>query len=192
MIFGLITLPAKSDSIHRRPLGESQEITDMTGAERNTLKDQLHGMIARQGNAIDFATPSRWVVEGIHQPEPFTASLSLLLPDRAILYFEGCSIAPEVTSLYERYRAANPAKVMRDTFVPVPATYHVIYSPSFIASLAGLLTTHALPEFIDHFKAYRDESLLFSFHDAFAGELLVSEDIPEKTVAEFCRRLGAS
>src|SRR6266478_6622574 len=44
----------------------------------------------------------------------------------------------------------------------------------------------------DHIKAYRGESLLFTFHDAFDGWLCISEHVPGSTVAEFCRAPGVS
>jgi hypothetical protein len=41
-------------------------------------------------------------------------------------------------------------------------------------------------------KAYREEKLLFAFHDAFDGsELLISDRIPVESVTRFCTSLGA-
>ncbi len=42
------------------------------------------------------------------------------------------------------------------------------------------------------FKAYRGETLLLSFHDAFDGTLRISERIAEETVARFAAGAGWS
>ena len=47
-------------------------------------------------------------------------------------------------------------------------------------------------EMFDHIKAYRGQSLLFTFHDAFDGWLLVSEHLPDDAIARFCQALGVS
>jgi hypothetical protein len=42
-----------------------------------------------------------------------------------------------------------------------------------------------------HVKAYRDEKLLFAFHDAFAGhDLLVSGRVSEEGIQAFCTSVG--
>jgi len=164
----------------------------MTSAEREQLKDNLRSMAAGRGDGIDLDTSFRWAIEGIEQPEPFMRHLPSLLPADAILYFEGGSIARDVSEFYESHRARNAVAVVRDTIFPVPDIYHVAFSPDVVARLCEFAATRAAQELFDHIKAYRGESLLFTFHDAFDGCLLISEHITEPVVAEFCQRLGAS
>lgn len=161
-------------------------------AERERLKDNLRDMAAGRGDGIDLDTPFRWVVEGIKQPQPFFASLPSLLPTDAILYFEGGSIASDTARFYERHRAPNAVVVVRDTIFPVPDIYHVTFSQEVATQLREWAAGRPSQELFDHIKAYRGESLLFTFHDAFDGYLLLSEHIAEPLVAEFCRNLGVS
>ncbi|MCW1884420.1 hypothetical protein OKA04_06730 [Luteolibacter flavescens] len=164
----------------------------MSNAERDHLKANLLGMIAGQGDGIDLDTPYRWNVKGIEEAERFFRSLDSLLPADSVLYFEGCSIAREVSEFYESHRAKNPVAVVRDTISPTPDTYHVDFSPAVVTGLCELTATRTSGEAFYHIKAYRGETLLFTFHDAFEGDLLISEHIAESTVADFCIRLGVT
>lgn len=149
-------------------------------------------MIAGHNDGIDLDTSFHWIVEGIKQPEPFFTSLASLLPADAILYVEGGRIAPEVATLYEAHLAQKPVAVVRDTLFPEPDIYHVNFSSEVAARLRELATTRPPHELCDHLKAYRENSLLFTFHDAFDGWLLISEHVSESVVAEFCRTLGVA
>ena len=164
----------------------------MTNVEREQLKDSLRAMAAGRGNGIALDTKFRWVVEGIKQPEPFFASLPSLLPVDAILYFEGSSIASDIARFYEGHRASNAVAVVRDTIFPVPDIYHVTFSSEVTTRLRELLASRPSQELFDHIKAYRGGSLLFTFHDAFQGHLLIAEHIGEPAVADFCNSLGVS
>lgn len=164
----------------------------MSASDREELKEQLRAMAAGRGDGIDLDTSFRWVIEGIEQPAPFIGGLPSLLPSDAVLYFEGCSIAREVSAFYESHRARNAVAVVRDTVFPVPDIYHVPFTQDVVVQLCEFATSRPSQELFDHIKAYRGESLLFTFHDAFAGNLLISEHMPAPLVAEFCRSLGVS
>jgi hypothetical protein len=164
----------------------------MNSAEREQFKDSLRGVIAGRHDGIDLDTPFHWIVEGIKQPEPFFACLGSLLPADAILYFEGISIASDIAKFYAAHRAANAVAVIRDTIFPVPDVYHVAGSAAVIDRLREWAASRPIPDLFDHVKAYRGESLLFTFHDAFDGWLLISDHASEPVVAEFCRNLGVT
>ena len=149
-------------------------------------------MIAGHNDGIDLDTPFHWIVEGIKQPEPFFTSLASLLPADAILYLEGGRIAPEAATFYEAHRAQNAVAVVRDTLFPEPDIYHIAFSPEVAARLRELAASRPPHELCDHLKAYRESSLLFTFHDAFSGWLMISEHISEPNMAEFCRSLGVT
>ncbi len=163
----------------------------MNSPEREQFKESLTGL-AGHGAGLDLDTPNQWVVEGVTQAELFFTHLNRLLPADAVLYFEGCTIAPEVTAFYERYRAKDALPVVRDTIYPVPDVYHVTFSPDVIAHLRELAAKRPLEELFYHLKAYQGESLIFTFHDAFTGELRISERLDEPAVADFCRLFGAT
>ena len=163
----------------------------MKNAEREKLKDNLRGMIAGRGDGIDLNTEFRWVLSGIKKPQLFFGNLHSLLTPDSILYFEGCSIAPDVAKFYESHRAGNAVAVVRDTLFPVPDCFHVSFLPEVIARLCEFATARPLNELFDHVKAYRGESLLFTFHDAFTTDLLISEQVSETAIAEFSNHIDA-
>jgi hypothetical protein len=164
----------------------------MPSTDREELKEQLRSMVAGRGEGIDLDTPFQWVIEGLKQPVVFFEHLPTLLPPDCILYVEGASIAPEVAAFYSSHRAPNAVAVVRDTIAPVPDIYHFTFSPDVCAALRQFAERHAVAEMFDHIKAYRGESLLFTFHDAFDGWLCISDHVPDTTVAEFCRVVGVS
>jgi hypothetical protein len=128
----------------------------------------------------------------LKQPVAFFEHLPTLLPSDSILYVEGTSIAPEIAAFYSLHRAANAVDVVRDTIAPVPDIYHFTCSPGICAALRQFAGKYPVAQMFDHLKAYRGESLLFTFHDAFDGWLCVSEHVPDTAIAEFCRALGVS
>jgi hypothetical protein len=167
----------------------------MTSAEREHLKDNIREIVAGD-DGIEMDTELRWVVSGIKEPVPFFQSLSLLLSPDAILYFEGCSVAPDVSAFYESHRAHSAVAVVRDTIFPVSGVFHVSFTSEVVTRLCELAASRPSKELFDHVKAYRDKVLLLHFHDAFYPNLdrslLISERIAEASVAEFSSRLGAS
>ena len=166
----------------------------MTNAEREQLKQSLECAAnpARPGEGIDLSTPFHWVSEEMEEPVAFFHHLPGLLPTDAVLYFEGTSITPDVARFYDQNRSRSTAPVARDTIWPVPEIYHVVFSSKVCARLGELSTRHAVQELFDHIKAYRGNSLLFTFHDAFCGWLRIAEHIPEPLVSAFFESLGAS
>ena len=164
----------------------------MPSTDIEELKEQLRAMVAGRGDGIDLDTPFQWVIEDLKQPATFFEHLPALLPPDSILYVEGTSIVPEVAAFYSSHHARNAVAVARDTIAPVPDIYHFTFSPDVCAALRRFSERHPVAEMFDHIKAYRGESLLFTFHDAFDGWLLISEHLPDETVARFCQLLGVS
>jgi hypothetical protein len=164
----------------------------MSATGREELKVQLRAMVAGRGDGIDLDTPFQWVIEDLKQPGAFFENLPRLLPPDSILYVEGTTIAPELAAFYSSHRADNPVDVIRDTIAPVPDIYHFRFSPDVCASLRQFAERHPVAGMFDHIKAYRGESLLFTFHDAFDGWLCISEHVPENFVVEFCHTLGVT
>ena len=157
------------------------------------LKEQLRAMAAGRLDGLDLDSVDRWVIGNLKDAPAFFRQLAVLIPEDCILYFEGCEIDPEMTRFYERNRAANAVSVVRDTVFPVPDTHHVAMSPAVIKELIGMLGQRPIAKCFYHVKAYREEKLLFTFHDAFDGsDLLVSEQVPEENVQAFSTALGGT
>ncbi len=164
----------------------------MDTPDREDILKQLRAMIAGRGDGIDLDTPFHWAVEGLKAPASFLEQLPSLLPPDSILYVEGTNIVPEVAASYSAHRAGNVVEVMRDTIAPVPDIYYVRFCNEVLARLCQFAASHSVAEMFDHLKAYRDATLLFAFHDAFAGTLRISDHLPEERVAQFCRALGVA
>jgi hypothetical protein len=164
----------------------------MIETDREELKEQLRAMSAGRGDGIDIDTPFHWVIEGLKQPVQFFEQLPELLPPDSILYVEGVRIAPDIAAFYASHRARNAVEVIRDTIAPIPDIYHVTFSREVLDGLCRFAESRRVEELFNHIKAYRGETLLFTFHDAFDDWLRVSEHVPESAVIRFCQRLGAS
>jgi hypothetical protein len=164
----------------------------MSATDRNEMIEQLRAMIAGRGDGIDLDTPFHWAVAGLKQPEPFFQHLPSLLPPDSILYVEGITIVAEVAALYSAHRAPNAVDVARDTIAPAPDIYHFQFSTEVANRLGEFAGRHSVAEMFNHFKAYRGETVLLSWHDAFDNPLRISERIAEETVARFSETLGVS
>lgn len=151
-------------------------------------------MVAGRGDGIELDSPERWVIENLRDPISFFRNLDLLIPEDSILYFEAINIAPEVARFYESNRATvGTVCVARDMVYPVPEIFHVPMKADVTERLTELLQKHSLENCFTHLKAYRQETLLVSFHDAFDGsDLRVSDQIPSERMEAFCKKLGSS
>lgn len=149
-------------------------------------------MIAGRGDGIDLDSPERWLIENLKDPVAFFRHIDQLIPADSILYFEGTGILPEIGCFYEAHRASNAVPVCRDTIFPAPQMFHVAMTAEVVEGIIGLLRAHPREACFNHVKAYRNEELLFAFHDAFDGsDFLVADRVPEQNVQAFCSSLGA-
>jgi hypothetical protein len=164
----------------------------MPASERKQLMDGLRGVLRGDGPGIDLDSPTHWVIVSVREPVPFFRALAKLLPDGAVLYMEGTSIAPYVAGFYERHAATDTVPVARDCISPVPDVFHVVFSPAVVDGLCELAEERANPELFDHIKAYHDGTLIFTYHDAFDGQLRVSGRLPESVILEFSSLMGGT
>ncbi|HWB59175.1 MAG TPA: hypothetical protein VG733_06775 [Chthoniobacteraceae bacterium] len=164
----------------------------MPDSEHEQLIPNLRALIAEDWRGLEIDSPTQWVVSEVKTPEPFFRSLISILPPGAILYMEGCNMRPWAVDLYERHAAPEIVPVARDTIAPMPRMFHIVYSATLIDELCEMVKGRDPWELFDHIKAYHSGRLLFTFHDAFAGELRLSGDIPAPVVEAFCRELDAT
>lgn len=162
----------------------------MPESEHEQLIPNLRAMIAGDGSGLEIDSEKWWAVTGIAAPIPFFQSLSKILPSGSVLYMEGEDIRPWAADLYERYVPAVIVPVARDTIAPMPKMFHVVFSDVLIGELCEMAQGRETRELFYHIKGYCGQKLLFTFHDAFSGQLLISGDIAEPMVAEFCGALG--
>lgn len=164
----------------------------MNNQERERLKDEMRAFVAGQADGIGIASEYRWVLTGANSPESFFKNLHLILDSDAVLYFEGCSIASDVSEFYESHKAPNPIAVARDTIFPVPQIFHVSFTPEAVARLCEFVANRPSDELFEHVKAYKGNSLLLAFHDAFSNECVLSGRLAESSVASFATSIGAT
>jgi len=69
----------------------------MTNSEREQLKANLRKMAAADDGGLQLDTQFRWVVSGIKGPVRFFQNVPLLLPPNGVVFFEGCSVARDIT-----------------------------------------------------------------------------------------------
>jgi hypothetical protein len=96
-----------------------------------------------------------------------------------------------VIAFCETHAAGKTTKVALGTIWPKPKVFHLSIAPEVVQELAALTGQHATPEICDHLHAYKDGRVLLEWHDAFDQKLLISREVSEEKVAEFCKRLGA-
>jgi hypothetical protein len=166
----------------------------MNSGNTEAYREQLRLMAAGRGDGIDLDSPERWVVENLLDPAAFFRNLELLIPGDSILYLECENLPAEVAKFYEAHRASSGAVcVTRDMIFPVPDIFHVQMQSGVAECIIGLVRRHSQILCFRHLKAYREEKMLFAFHDAFDGsDLLVSDQVPEPRVQAFSTALGTT
>jgi hypothetical protein len=68
--------------------------------------------------------------------------------------------------------------------------YHVEFTADFSDRLCLLIESQGLAAAFYHFKGYSESEVIFTFHDAFEGEFVVSRGVREESVREFANGLG--
>lgn len=132
-----------------------------------------------------------WEITGVNDSEKFFSALEELLVLPVYFCVEGTSIAPDVQALFASHATEPGLAIPTGTGWPKPKTFHVLATEEFLDELAATARNHAEPEICDHLHAYKDRRVLLQWYDAFDLPLIVDESVPEKSVQEFCRRLGA-
>jgi hypothetical protein len=164
----------------------------MPPSEREQLMNGLRAALRGEHAGIDLEPGKQWVIWSIREPIPFFRALTRLLPAGGVLYMEGTEIAPYVAGFYERHAPTDTVPVVRDTISPEPDIFHVSFSPAVIDGLCELAGERESSELFDHIKGYHNGALVFTYHDAFDGQLRVAERVPESVIREFCELLGGT
>jgi hypothetical protein len=148
---------------------------------------------ASERKGIDLGDTPAWEISPPRDAADFLRAISLLAPPESVLYLEGGSPPAEVRAYLANNAATRITKVTMGTIWPRPETFHVSISPRSLEGLAQLADRHALPEIAIHLHVYKGTEVLLQWYDAGDDDpLLVSKQIPEETVREFCRRLGVT
>jgi hypothetical protein len=108
-------------------------------------------------------------------PRGVLSSLPELLPLPVNLCFEGTSNSNDVRAFLASHSAAPTLHIPAGTIWPKPTIFHVLATGQFVNALVSLSSRHAESEVCDHFHAYKGNTGLMQWYDAFDLPLLVDE-----------------
>jgi hypothetical protein len=112
------------------------------------------------------------------------------MPQDAVLYVEGTSIASEVKDFLSANATSPTAFVTRGTAWPRPKSFHIPVTPALVGRLREFAECHAAPEMCDHLVVYRDGEVLLSAYDAGWETVWVRRDLPEDALFRLRSTLG--
>ena len=134
--------------------------------------------------------PEAWVVTAPRNRQAFIKYLHQLLPSGSCLFIEG-TVARDVKHFLRERQPTDVPNVPTDTLWPRPQTFHLPVTQKNTEGLARLMKQHALPEVLDHLKAYVGETMLLEWHDVYCDDpLFLSLVINEVVIKAFCEHLG--
>lgn len=154
------------------------------------MKQAVHKLVKEWDQRLQLQGDHYWKIDGITDPTAFFTHLPKIFPCGMTLLFEGLEISASAKALYEEFPALYQKNVACDGIDPAPDSYHVAFSPAFAERLCRLITSQGMAAAFYHFKGYSEQEIVFTFHDAFEDELVISTSVPEAGVHEFARALG--
>jgi hypothetical protein len=121
------------------------------------------------------------------------ARLLLIVPEGAILYFEGCGIPAHVKRFLESRALPGKRKLPGGTWLPTPNTFHLVISDRNLADLGavlGLPETDGVPT---HIHVYHGNSMILQWYDTSAKDPIhICSSIEEEKMRAFCDAVGCS
>jgi hypothetical protein len=156
------------------------------------MRKQVHKLAAEWDTYLPHPGPTYWKVDGIKDPKAFFKHLPKIFPYGLTLLLEDPEMSLSAKSLYADFPARFTKKVPCDTIYPVPESHHVVFTADFADRLCQLLASQGYEGTLYHFKGYSEQEIVFSFHDAFMGELVVSHGKPETVIREFAASLNCT
>ena len=156
------------------------------------MKDALHKLATEWDKSLHLPGPTYWKLEGLTDPQAFFLHLPMVFPYGMTLLFEDIEMSLTAKSLYAEHPAIYTKKVACDTISPVPESFHVAFSPEFANGLCQLIVSQGFEGTFYHFKGYSQNEVVFTFHDVFMGELVLSNRLPKATVIKFASALGST
>jgi hypothetical protein len=120
------------------------------------------------------------------------AAIDAVMPDDAIVYLEGTSIAPDVAEFLESRQPIDPPAIRPNTLWPAPRGFHLPLTGTNLAELRSIAAQHAEPEVTDHVVVYRGRGALLWAHDAGDGYVSLAKSLPSATVERFRNVVGSA
>ncbi|MHC4105896.1 MAG: hypothetical protein ACYS18_07690 [Planctomycetota bacterium] len=146
---------------------------------------------AEERKGIYLADRPCWEISGVKDFPAMLKALCDLVPAGSVLYLEGGDPPKKIRLFLEARTATKTYKVEMGTIWPRPKCFHMQMTTENIKGLAELAEKCASPEIAIHLHVYKVGKMLLQWYDAFFDPLLVSKEIPETLIREFCDKLGA-
>ena len=154
------------------------------------MKQAVHKLVKEWDQRLHLSGDHYWKIDGITDPQAFFSHLPKIFPHGMTLLFEGLEIGASAKAFYEEFPALYRKNVACDGIDPVPDSHHVAFGPTFTERLCQLIASQGMAAAFYHFKGYSEQEIVFTFHDAFEDELVISTSVPESAVQEFANALG--
>ena len=156
---------------------------------------------------LDFVQDPAWEVGPLEDLTVFFSNLDLILPEDAVLFLEGTSMAQDVKEYLASRALPEPEnlefgegyfgdRLPKERTFKVPfggelkifprgSRFHIAASPDNLKRLAELSGQHAEPEIFDSLLAYRGEKVLLHWYDPPSDPFNVSAEIDEARLKSF-------
>jgi hypothetical protein len=159
---------------------------------------------------IDFVEGPSWEVGPLKDFAVFFSNLDIILPQDAVLFLEGTSMAQDVKEFLASCALPEPEnpelgegclgdRLPKERTFKVPfggvlrifprgSRFHIAASTDNLERLAELSGRHAEPEIFDSLLAYRAEKALLHWYDPPSDPFTISNEIDEATLKSFCEK----
>ena len=143
----------------------------------------------REGIALD-RREWWWDVSGAYKVGPLVQAIGRLFPERAVLYVESPTMAPEVAEFLKARAPAKSTKVFMATIWPRPQVAHMTISAKHIAEFFALTEQQNGHQICEHLHVYQDEKVLLEGFDVLDSHpVSISAEISEGQVKTFAEQL---
>ena len=156
------------------------------------MREEVHRLVRDWDQYLHLPGESYWKFDGVSDANKFFQHLPAIFPYGSTLFFEGLEIGERATALFREHTAKYTRRVTCDGISPTPDCYHVDFTEKFSDKLCLLIKSEGTASAFYHFKGYSTSEVVFTFHDAFDGELVVSHNLSESTAREFGHALGSN
>ena len=162
-----------------------------------TLVDWLWkklGVVSKDEMAgLELVFPGCWVIAAPRwDAERDFAALPTLIDGDCRIFLEGGSHSEEIAAFIEAHRVTPDVRIHRGTIWPRQEVYHLPATTEVFDGLSSLADHHVVPEVCEHLVIYRPSIVLVDWYDAFDREIYASSAIPEQSVREFAKIVGAT
>jgi len=212
------SIPRGSQFSRRTPREDASDAFPMNG-QGSSASEELLALLASLAvippevsmtKRLSFVENPAWEVGPLKDFTVFFSNLDMILPEDAVLFLEGTSMAQDVKDFLASCALPEPEnlelgegylgdRLPKERTFKVPfggelkifprgSRFHIAVSPDNLKRLAELSGQHAEPEIFDSLLAYRAEKALLHWYDPPSDPFNVSTEIDEARLKSFCEK----